>query len=529
MTDPRRTIQPNAARPHPADPTAAPKRPRRLVLAAGGLAAGLIVLPLLVAHPALAWASGSSTPPAPTSAPSLGGWNVSADGNAVDVLIDNTTGLAGIHPFTEADFPEAQSQFQSGPFASALSTLFWPGNAGGNFGSLSGELGFPSQLSPITSQLNDPARASAQYPAGPQSSTYPAGAPGGVATMQANAEEGGATAESALADESPSTILGFSSAMGTSSATATTHATAQSASNLSDVSLLGGLVDIGSISSTASATSDGSKGSGSAVTHVAGLTVFGQKASIGSDGLVLPSAPGGLGALTGPVVQKAMSQVISGLGLKITEFPATKLASGAGYTVTSGGVSVEIDPPAQAATILEQAGQALAPVFPTQAAIIPTLPGLLQGMTITLTLGRATASADASPAFDQSFTPTPLAPATPTPSAASQVVTTPGTPGTPGSTGSAGASPSMVGTTAGPAATSANGSDSPPGGAGGASGSSLVLPPASLVGLASPLGAGAVLLGVLAALGAGYGLWRLARSLLAADPDSVCPLGQDQP
>ena len=358
----------------------------------------------------LAGPAGASRPAADTQSapPSLGGWNISSNGNVVDILIDNATGLAGVHPLSEADFPDAQSDFQTGPFGSGLATVFWPGSAGGNFGSLSSQLGFPSQLQPIAAQLNDPIKAATSYPSGPTSARYPAGNTGGAAVMQSTAGPGGTTAEAAITDESPSTVLNFSHAKGSSSSTASNKATATAETDLSDIKLLGGIVDIGSITSTATATSDGTNGTGSASTNVGAVTVFGMPSSIGSNGLVIPKVPSSVAGLTTPIVQNALSQVISGLGLTVTEFPATQAAKGSGYTASSGGVSVAIDPPSSAAPTLERAASVLAPLFPAQAAIIPTLPGLLQGAKVTITLGRASAAANASPAYSSTFTPPPF-------------------------------------------------------------------------------------------------------------------------
>lgn len=485
-----------------------------------GAAAAVVALPVLFAGPVRAAPEtlSQSLPGAASSGPpQLGGWNITADGNAVDVLIDNTTGLAGIHPLTEADFPEAQSQFATGPFGSGLATVFWPGSAGGNFGSLSTELGFPAQLQPIATQLNDPIKASAQYPAGPASSDYPAGAPGGLAVMHATAQPDGTTAEGSIADEAPSSVLMFSSAKGTSSATATDKAVADSASDLSGVSLLGGLIQIGSITSTAHAVSDGTNGSGTSVTHVSEVTVLGQKASIGSDGLILPNFPSSLGALTGPIVQNAISQVISGLGLTVTEFPAVQKTNGAGFATTSGGVSVRIDPPSSAAPLLEQAASVLAPLFPSQAAIVPTLPGLLQGYTMTITLGRASASANASGAFSSAFNPPPIPPgamAAVGSAAGPSSGSTSATPALGGAGGVTGVSPSVA--------------DAPSSGTGGATPSTSGQPASTLIGLSEPLAVGAVLLAILVTLFASYGLWRVSRMLLPTDHGPACPLGQDQ-
>lgn len=473
-----------------------------------GAALAVVAVALSIAAPASHAASSA------TSSPSLGGWNISADGNAVDVLIDNTTGLAGVHPLSEADFPAAQSVFATGPFGNGLASVFWPGSAGGNFGSLSAELGFPSQLAPLLSQTNDPIKASASYPAGPTSASYPPGSPGGAAEMVATAQAGGTTAEGTITDEAPSAaVLSFSQARGVSSALASKTANASAQSDVSDIKLLGGLIDIGSVTSTATATSDGTTGTGSSTTHVGSITVLGQPASIGSDGLVLPSFASALGPLTSTVVQNAISQVISGLGVTITEFPGTETAKGAGYTATSGGLSIGIDPPSSAAPLLEQAGSALAPLFPAQAAIIPTLPGVLQGYTMTITLGRSTATANASPAFSTNFnfTPPPLpstgsnlpiatVPTTPAVSATVPVVSTP-------VASSSGQTPTVA---TEPAAQAP-----------------AVAAPAALISLSKPLSAGAVAAGVLAALVFSYGLMRLARMLLPRDVDPVCPLGQD--
>lgn len=493
-------------------------------LGAAGVATTVVALPLLIAGPARAQAgltTGASTSTTVAqSAPTLGGWNVSADGNAVDILFDNATGLAGIHPFTEADFPEAQSQFQTGPFGSGLATVFWPGAAGGNFGSLSTELGLPAQLEPIATQLNDPIKASAQYPSGPASSRYPSGSSGGQAVMTSTAAAGGTTAEGAITDDSPSTVLSFSSAKGSSSATATNKAVAQSASDLSGVSLLDGLIDIGSITSAATASSDGTTGTGSASTHVGAVTVLGQAASIGSDGLVLPSSLSGVSTLVEPLVKNALQQIISGLGITVTEFPATETANGASYVASSGGVSVKIDPPSSLAPLLEQAASTVAPFFPSQAAIIPTLPGLLQGGTLTITLGRATASADASTAYTSSFTP----PSTPS--------------GSTGSTGSTGSSGLGVSGGSAPVDSGSGASTSPslgtlgsggssPTGSSGTGRSSVSAPTSGLISLSKPLEAGAVVLGILATLIAAGGLWAVGRMLLPRDTDPVCPLGKD--
>ena len=47
--------------------------------------------------------------------------------------------------------------------------------------------------------------------------------------------------------------------------------------------------------------------------------------------------------------------------------------------------------------------------------------------------------------------------------------------------------------------------------------------------LSTPLGAGLVVLGLLATAALGYGLWLVARMLLPEDAAPICPLGQENP
>jgi hypothetical protein len=467
--------------------------------------------------------AGNSTPP------NLGGWNVSADANVIDITADNTTGLAGIHPLNEADFPEAQSVFETGPFGSGLATVFWPGAAGGNFGSLSSELGLPSQLQPVASQLNDPARAAAQYPSGPTNASYPPGAPNGAFDMQSQAGAGGTTATSDIASQTANGIITFASAKSTSSAMAQDTANATATSTLSDLSILG-LVDIGSIQSTATAASDGNNATGSATTHVTGVTVMGQPASIGSDGLVLPNLPNlPVPSLLGTLLPAgSLNQVINALGLTITTFPSTQTQNGQAETVTSGGLQITISPPPSLASVLEQLGQTIAPLFPPQAAIIPTLPGLLQGLTLTITIGRATASASASPPFNDSFNPGALGGTGIGTTSDTSAVAAAGSPAitptglvsaaTGGGSAVPAAAPNLANTPTSTSGTRPSSSSWPS--------SSL---PSSLIKLSSPLAAGVVVGGLAVAGLLGYGLWRLGRLVLVQDSGPVCPLGQDVP
>lgn len=496
-----------------------PRRRLRPVLARAATAGAIALLPLLIGSSAHA-----------DTEPSLGGWNVSADGNVVDIVFDNATGLAGIHPFTEVDFPEANTEFETGPFGSALATVFWPGNAGGNFGSLSSELGLPTQLQPIAAKLNDPVKAATQYPAGPDTATYPAGAPGGAVVMQSSTTSTGSTAEGSLSDMTESSVLSFSSAKGSSSSTAAATATGTATSDLGGISLLGGLIQIGAVDSTATATSNGTTSSGSSVTNFGDVTLDGQKISISSNGGVnLPDFSSTLGPLVGPILQEALSEEIAALGINIKEFPSTVTQSGASYSVQSGGLEIDLTPPAGAASLAEQADPVLATILPSQAAIVATLPGLLQGASLDMTIGRATASAAASPAFDSTLPPPTSYPTTPGSTGTTGTTgTTPSSQGitvTPGTSGSI--SPSIAGSSGSPSPSIASAGSTPSGTT--PSTGSLGIADTTPISLSSPLGAGMVLIGLIVAAGLGYGLFRVARMVLPADQGPACPLGRDVP
>lgn len=444
---------------------------------------------------------------------SLGGWNISADGNVIDFVFDNATGLAGVHPFTEADFPEAESQFQTGPFGSGLATVFWPGSAGGNFGSLSAELGIPAQLQPLTSKLNDPVRAESEYPAGPQSTTYPTGGPSQAFEAKSSSTATGTTATAAINDAGAKGVFSYTSAKGTSLATidGAGHAVATSSSDLSGVSILG-LIDIGSITSTASATSDGNKSSGASTTHVAEITVAGQKASIGTDGLILPSFAKALGPILGPLVERYVNQVIKDAGITITTLPGLITHNGPSDSVTSGALQIKIVPPPGGVQALENLLEpTLLKVLPPQAAVIATLPGIFQGSTFTMTLGRTIASTAASPPFSLNFVAPPLPPPTTLGSAPSTAGSF--TPGSAGSAGTAGVSPALS-----QPLPSSNTPSQPA--------SAAATAPISL---SSPLAIAAIVVGALVTAALAGGLWRVARMVLPEDSGPVCPLGQENP
>jgi hypothetical protein len=323
--------------------------------------------------------------------PALIGWTAQADANPFDVVVDNATGLAGVHPLVEADLPEDQSDFETGPFGHGLASILWPGATAGNVGSLSGELPLPAQLAPLFGQLNDPVRAESFSPAGPASATYPPGAGGGVAEMTSHADANGASAKAALTDVSLPGLLDVQGAQGATTATASTRASATAAGSVGAVSLLGGLVQIGASSSTVTVSSDGLTPTGKGATHIGAITVAGHPVTVGTDGLVVGSGPATpLAGLTTAVA--AVSQLISVLNLKIVLLPQTETHQAPAEKITSGGLQVSFTVPAIALPKLDCTSLG-------QLSVVCTLPGLLQGASVTVTIARVTATAIATPPF----------------------------------------------------------------------------------------------------------------------------------
>jgi hypothetical protein len=457
--------------------------------------------------------------------PALIGYTALSDANVADMVVDSIAGLAGEHPLSEADLPEDSSELETGPFGTALAAVFWPGATGGNLGSLSGELPIPSQLAPLLSKLNDPVRAQTFYPAGPEHASYPPGASGGVVEMTSSATPTGVTARAGITDVS-SALLSIQGVQGNSSATATAKAQASASGTFSGASILGGLITVGATSSTATATSDGISVSGSATTHLGAVTIGGLPVSVGTDGLKIgPAGAGGLTSLTDPAVS-LLNSVASLLGLKITTLPVTKTGQAPAEKVTSGGIQVSFQLPSSLSLSLNCS---FLPSALSQLSTLCTLPGFLQGLSVTLTLGRVSAEAVATPPFSTpggSLPGSPSAPASPS--------------GSSSSTGSSSGSTALA-TTGSIAAPSPSGGSSQPTSAmptySTPSGSASPASPAGTtpatvasavpISLSTPVKAALVALLLVLAAAIGAGLWKVGNNLEGRADASSCPLDKE--
>lgn len=353
-----------------------------VVAAASVVTAASLVLPMSAARAA--------------PSPNLIAWTAQGDANVIDVVVDNASGLGGVHPLSEIDIPEDTSDFETGPFGYGLATMFWPGAAAGNLGSVSGELGLPDQLTPIARQLNDPVRAEAFYPGKADTAVYPPGAPGAVAEMTSHADQDSSWAKAGLSDVSIPGLFNARAVHGSSLATATDAAKAVSTGSFQSLSLLGGLIQIGATSSSASATSDGVNPTGTATTHLGAITVAGLPVSAGSDGLIVgpasSSAPGVLGSTTTQVVDG----LVSALNLKITTLPQSETRQAPTERIASGGVQISFAIPA--ALNLSLNCQVL-PSQLQQLGAVCDAPQELQGLNFTVTVGRVAAMALSAPPF----------------------------------------------------------------------------------------------------------------------------------
>ena len=444
---------------------------------------------------------------------SLIGWTSQADANAVDVVIDNAAGLSGIHPLVQMDVPEDSTDFESGPYGHALASLVWPGATAGNLGSLSGQLGLPAQIAPLVAQANDPVRAETFYPAGPASATYPTGGGNtGVAEMVSHTDGNGSTASSGVSDFGVNGLFLAQGLQGSSTSTAAAQALSKSTSSFSSLSILGGMITIGATTSNATATSDGNTVHGQAATHIGAIAIAGQQVTVGSDGLNLgPASTNVLGSLTNPLFQ-TLNQFVSAFHVTMTALPQTETSQAPAETITSGGLKISLALPSDLNLNLNCGS--LIPPQASQLSVLCTLPGFLQGASLTITIGRATATAIATPPF-------PVDLGNLGGSAGGGLLGDAG-----GSATAAGATAALSSADTGSAVPSLAGTPLPSS----ASPSTAPLASPSHIGsltpvdLSHPVGAGLLVGLLILAVAAGAGIIRMGRQLDLSPATSVCPL-----
>lgn len=314
--------------------------PRRFRRSANVVAIGLVVgLPLLAFELAPS-ASADNSPGA-----NLAGINATATATGVDVS-PLTPGLVGAGNVSQGNLfevavPYASASTATGPANSGVSSPVYPGPTAVDAGYALSTFGFPPQLAQY---MNYPVVAQSQYPpqvsiGSSQTWSPPLGSTTGLGTASSTGTPSGDTSTAAVNDTTlPGSVveIGSSTTKSTTSLTASV-VTAKAHTDVSSISLLGGQIKIAGISSDATATSDGTTGTKGSDLKIGSVTVAGQSAYIGPDGIHLA----GNGAPL-PVASTANQALLAlqQAGISVRTLAPQETADGASASSTSGVLEI---------------------------------------------------------------------------------------------------------------------------------------------------------------------------------------------
>jgi hypothetical protein len=326
---------------------------------------------------------------------SIGGFTMFANGNGLQIVFDNPSGLSGSHPIGYVGLPEASAQFETGPLGLGRASVIWPGALLGNFGSAA-PLFIPPPYGKYFSNLNDPIRAEAHVPGGPADASYPPAAGSGApASMVSHADNNSVNSNAGVGGINIAGLIqsGTISSQGTTAVT-NSAATSTGTSTVSGVNLLGGLIRIDSVKSTATAMSDGNKAHGSGTTVITGASLANGAVPITIDnsGFHLATSNAPLGGLLGSL-DTALNPVLKALNLEIHTLPTTTSGTGSQYNVLSGGLVITYTLPATLTNLVSSLWLKLPSIG------LPSIPSFLKDGFVTMTIGGATANVNATPAF----------------------------------------------------------------------------------------------------------------------------------
>ena len=244
---------------------------------------------------------------------------------------------ANFHPQADNELPYAEADGDP-TRAHALSSLYWPGAAGGNLGSLINLLippGVPPPPAPVLAALNDPVRAEASSTAtNQQVTTTPTGTamtasviPGPDATQESSSAASWAGAQLA-----PGTAIGAISAVANQTLGKDGKLVASATNSVKNVDI-GGMFHAGLITTSAAERSvNGGTPTLTSTMTVADLTVGGQKAYVDGSGVHM----GEPGKPAGSAVVDGVSKGLAGAGMQIYFTEPAK--------VTIGGVDYDYAP-----------------------------------------------------------------------------------------------------------------------------------------------------------------------------------------
>lgn len=255
-----------------------------------GAFAALVLVPAALG---LGASPGAGAQEATDPSSAFGGFTAGGRANGVQFTYDVPNVFPLPSPLFQASMPEAATTFQSGPSATALGSVAYPGNVIANLPAVVAQ-GAPEAASFVPPY---PIVTRADHPAGPPE----AGQDVGTATSRVRANELFSEAVTTMGggDLPPFVRIG---AITTSARSGFVNELVESRSRieLTGVDLLFGLLQIDSIVTDLVATTDGATAASAGGTTASGVTFLGLPATIGPDGISVaqPSAPTDPGPLT---------------------------------------------------------------------------------------------------------------------------------------------------------------------------------------------------------------------------------------
>jgi hypothetical protein len=256
------------------------------------------VLGVVLASVGLSGSPGAQAQEPSDPSAAFGGFDASARANGLQLTYDVENVFPLPSPLFQASVPESRTTLQSGPAATALGSIAYPGNVLANLPAIvaQGGGGEAGQLVP-----GYPVVSRAEHPGGPPEARQTVGA----ANSEARANETFAQAVTTMGGGDLPAFVRIG-AVTTSARTGFVDGKIESRSRVevTAVDLLFGLLHIDSIVTDLVATTDGATSASDGGTTFSGITFLGLPATLGPDGLVVgePSAPANPGPLT-PLVE----------------------------------------------------------------------------------------------------------------------------------------------------------------------------------------------------------------------------------
>jgi hypothetical protein len=240
----------------------------------------------------------------------------------------------------EIELPYAASQLGAGGTGHALTSIFWPGDTGGAFGSTLDVLGLGIPTS-ITRQLNDPEKAEAPTTDGKEVVVNNQGA----LTMTAIAHATHVMAQTNVGPAANPTLDGlFGSVRATTNIVQKANkVVADAKSAIANVSIAK-VLSIGSITSVAHAVSNGKHSSGTTSTTVTGVKIAGVNVTVDQNGVEV-TGKGLLPTAVLNTLSKTVNSALKSAGLHIFLTRGLKTIEGPHVSLDAGTLIVMVNKP----------------------------------------------------------------------------------------------------------------------------------------------------------------------------------------